>query len=1640
MIIAILMTTTVFAVLATVPMSVSAGTVHAPIEIDSDSDFSGPSANTTFGVTWGSGTESDPYIISGWDISSLVTTGIYIQETTVYFAIMNCNVTGDSSQNGISLYSNSHGMILNCTLTGNSYGVYSYNSRTEVLNCTISGSNSGIYSYNDISMVSRGSNLSNFANYAIYADYTKAVSCVDNEITSSYSGIYLSRNIGQIAALLGNEISDCSGNAINAAQITNARIFGNNLTNTGYYAITLEDCIDAMVFHNDIDSAGYSQDYGGSGNQWDNGYPSGGNYWVQAPHVDVFSGPNQDVPAPGGDGISDSPVTFWENAGDNYPLNASFSGNVEPAAGFNLSKRVLNTTTSLYMNASLSVDVEDPLSALQFRWDFDGDLAWDTAFSSTLDSSHTYAVEGNYTVRLEVQDSGGLTGISTQDIVVSNNARNVIYIYSDSDFTNPNSTTGVTWGSGTEADPYIISGWVIEASEDYGIIIEYTTVHFIIRDCWVLFGGFEFSGIYLYQIQNGKVETCVADRDNFGIAIYYGESVEMTGCNVSNNYERGIYSYGSNDTRIIGNNASLNGYSGIHMQDTENSLISNNTVNNRSDYGIYLYQCFNITALRNNLSGNRQYGVQAQWSERINIVRNEFFDDPNGVYAVYADGINIIGNNFTGAFYSGYYHGGGIDLQIDSGVTVHHNNFINLNSYVYDSGMSTWDAGYPLGGNYWDLWTSPDLANGPNQDLPGADGIVDLPYVIDANSQDNYPLTTPFDMSNLPPIPVIATSAGIVNTSTVLYADGLGCFDVEDPSSALRVRWDWESDGTWDTSWSTTKTASHTYPVEGTYTITMEVNDTAGSVTSTTAKVVVSDMYRASNIHIIGDAQFDVAHGVNGGGDGSAGNPYIIQDYVLDATNSPGIWIEHTDAYFVIQNVQVFYGETDSINGIRLSHAQNGSIILSSFMDNYYGIDIQSSGNLSISDCVFESCYMSIYGYRSDYLDFARLTSANSTDNSLYFAGYCDFIAIADCDISHTSQSGISFSSPSHDVQIANISMDSAYYGIYCYDISRLGISDCNVTNSYYGIMVYFSDNCTLSNNEVFKSSYGLYLYSIENSLVDYNYLNATAQYGIYIYSSGSRNIMVDNCHLNGNNNGIRIDTGGKYIMISNCTAKNVNYGVYAYSVTNVSVRLNDFTGVDTYGVQISQSSYFEVVGNNLSASSYGAYIQNSNAFNILENSMWNNTNYGVFISSCLDGQIKNNVVAGALSYGIYLGSCTGITTAGNNLLENVNQAYDDNGPQNRWNETATYGGGNYWSNYTYPDLNLDGFGDTPAIIDGDSIDYLPLASPWVPNQAPTADFTVAPLYGTLSTSFAVDASGSTDVEDATAYLEVRWDWTNDGTYDTGWSTTKTASHTYTSPGTKTIKLEVRDNGSLTDTVTKTVVVNETAPVTTVTLNGTTGTNSWFTSNVIVNLTAVDDYSGVDAIRYVIGTGAWANFTANLTMSAEGVFVLNVSAVDMVGLEEANQTITVKIDKSLPTLTFNQSSGLTITKRYNIVSWNGSDAISGIDHFEVKIGTGSFVSVGKAMSYNFTGLTNGTYNVTVKAVDNAGHEYNTSILFTVSLPGTGGGISGDLLTYGLIIVIIVVVVVALLMVMRRGKKPSPKLVEMKPEPPAPPAD
>jgi PKD repeat protein len=135
--------------------------------------------------------------------------------------------------------------------------------------------------------------------------------------------------------------------------------------------------------------------------------------------------------------------------------------------------------------------------------------------------------------------------------------------------------------------------------------------------------------------------------------------------------------------------------------------------------------------------------------------------------------------------------------------------------------------------------------------------------------------------------------------------------------------------------------------------------------------------------------------------------------------------------------------------------------------------------------------------------------------------------------------------------------------------------------------------------------------------------------------------------------------------------------------------------------------------------------------------------------------------------------------------------------------------GGNYWSDWTGPDDDGDGFVDSPYVFTGGQ-DNLPWVNQdgWKKNKPPVANAGLDQV-GNEGSSITFDASGSSDPDDDP--LHYRWDFDNDGGWDTEWLTSPTVTHTWFDDWSGTVKLEVSD-GELTDTDTATVTINNVAP------------------------------------------------------------------------------------------------------------------------------------------------------------------------------------------------------------------------------------
>jgi predicted TIM-barrel fold metal-dependent hydrolase len=86
-----------------------------------------------------------------------------------------------------------------------------------------------------------------------------------------------------------------------------------------------------------------------------------------------------------------------------------------------------------------------------------------------------------------------------------------------------------------------------------------------------------------------------------------------------------------------------------------------------------------------------------------------------------------------------------------------------------------------------------------------------------------------------------------------------------------------------------------------------------------------SGTYSGGPILIQNDYQFTAANGVVSGS-GTVSDPYIIENWVIDASGSNGIDIQNTTTYFIVRNCLIRNSPMSTHGGIRVNNAANGIV------------------------------------------------------------------------------------------------------------------------------------------------------------------------------------------------------------------------------------------------------------------------------------------------------------------------------------------------------------------------------------------------------------------------------------------------------------------------------------------------------------------------------------------------------------------------------------------------------------------------------------------------------------------------------------------------------------------------------------------
>jgi parallel beta-helix repeat protein len=230
---------------------------------------------------------------------------------------------------------------------------------------------------------------------------------------------------------------------------------------------------------------------------------------------------------------------------------------------------------------------------------------------------------------------------------------------------------------------YTLTGNI--TADTNGIVIE--------RDNIVLNGAgytvqgtalYNSEGIYLDGVSNVTVKNTNVITFPEGIVLVSSWNNNISGNNITNN-GRGIVLSDSSSNIVSGNNVVDNDYYGIVLENgsCENNTLSGNNITNNG-YGIDIF----LTSGHNSISGN-------------NITANNEY----GIWISHSSANSISGNNITNNTCGIYLH-----LYMTVYNSVFHNSIVNNTIQAQDYGVyTTWDYGYPSGGNCWGNYNGTDF-------------------------------------------------------------------------------------------------------------------------------------------------------------------------------------------------------------------------------------------------------------------------------------------------------------------------------------------------------------------------------------------------------------------------------------------------------------------------------------------------------------------------------------------------------------------------------------------------------------------------------------------------------------------------------------------------------------------------------------------------------------------------------------------------------------------------------------------------------------------------------------------------------------------------------------------------------------------
>ncbi|MHA1233393.1 MAG: right-handed parallel beta-helix repeat-containing protein, partial [Candidatus Helarchaeota archaeon] len=313
-------------------------------------------------------------------------------------------------------------------------------------------------------------------------------------------------------------------------------------------------------------------------------------------------------------------------------------------------------------------------------------------------------------------------------------------------------------------------------------------------------------------------------------------------------------------------------------------------------------------------------------------------------------------------------------------------------------------------------------------------------------------------------------------------------------------------------------------------------------------------------------------------GDGSKGNPYIIENLVIEGPGQTDktfcININNTDAYFIIRNCTM----SKSYFGIWFNNVSNGAIT-----NNIFGTQISIAVQMvNCSDINITNNFMTekkAYG----------IELINSSYNLIY-----------NNTINGTDYDAIRLWNNSDLNNIrGNLINYTAYgplngYGILIHSSLDNNITDNEILNTKgIGISLQHCNYTNLINNTIINAKKDLYTYAIQ--LINTSY------------------VILRNCTIINNSNGIEIGDKSNHVSIEYCDIIRNYFGIYIGHSNSTTIVYNLIYKNDYKGIHLEWVNNSDIKHNNISNNGNdGIYMQRCRYNFIEKNNISHNSGYGL--------------------------------------------------------------------------------------------------------------------------------------------------------------------------------------------------------------------------------------------------------------------------------------------------------------------------------------------------------------------------------------------------------------------------------------------